>query len=141
MKFNLKSVFASGLVAGLLINLSAIIIVPMVRNEIELVLESRGLPPLGNIAMLCFSMISFILGVFLVGLYAVVKDQLGVGIMTAVIVSLIFWFLTYFLSNVSLSVYGFKPIRLTVIGTAWGWGELLLASIVGSKLYTEIKQN
>lgn len=139
MKLNLKSVFASGLVAGLLINLSAIIIVPMVRNEIDLVLESRGLPPISIMAILCFSMISFILGVFLVGLYAVVKDQLGVGIMTAVIVSLIFWFLTYFLSNVSLSVYGFKPIRLTVIGTAWGWGELLLASIVGSKLYTEIK--
>jgi len=49
--------------------------------------------------------------------------------------------MTYFLSNASLIVYGFMPVRLTVIGTIWGLGELLLAGIVGSKLYKEEKQN
>ena len=73
-------------------------------------------------------------------MYAVVKEQLGSGIRTALIVSLVFWFLTYFLANTSLVVYGFMPVRLTVIGTAWGLGELVLASIVGSKLYKEVKQ-
>ena len=36
-------------------------------------------------------------------------------------------------------VYGFMPVRLTVIGTFWGLSELILASIVGSKLYKEVK--
>lgn len=90
--------------------------------------------------MLFFSMLSFIFGISLVWLYALVKEQLGAGTKTAIIVSLIFWFLTYFLSNVSLVVYGFMPVRLTVIGTTWGLGELILASIVGSKLYKEVKQ-
>jgi hypothetical protein len=139
MKINVKSVITSGLISGLLINLSAISMVPVVGNEMDIVLASRGLPPLSNMAMLYFCMISFIFGVALILLYALVKNQLGPGIKTAVIVSFVFWFLIYFLGNVSMVVYGFMPVRLTVIGTAWGLGELLLAGIVGSKLYKEIK--
>ena len=139
MSINVKSVITSGLVSGLIINLSAISMVPVVGNEMDEVLASRGLPPLSNMAMLYFSMLSFIFGISLVWLYALVKEQLGAGTKTALIVSLIFLFLTYFLSNVSLVVYGFMPVRLTVIGTAWGLGELILASIVGSKLYKEVK--
>jgi hypothetical protein len=140
MSINVRSVISSGLITGLLINLSAISMVPVVGNEMDLVLAGRGLPPLSHVAMLYFSLISFISGVSLVWLYALVKDQTGAGIKTAITVSLVFWFMTYFLSNVSLVVYGFMPVRLTVIGTAWGLGELLLAGIVGSKLYKEVKQ-
>jgi hypothetical protein len=78
-------------------------------------------------------------GIALVLLYALVKDRLGAGVRTSVIVSLVFWFMTYFLSNASLIAYGFMPVRLTIIGTIWGLGELLLAGIVGSKLYKEVK--
>jgi phage-related minor tail protein len=112
----------------------------VVGNEMDLVLASRGLPPLSNIAMMFFIVLSFINGIALVLLYAIVKEHLGAGIRTSVIVSLVFWFLTYFLNNVSLIAYGFMPVRLTVIGTIWGLAELLLAGIVGSKLYKEVKQ-
>lgn len=141
MSINVKSVITSGLVSGVIINLSAISMVPVVGNEMDLVLASRGLPPMSNMAMLFFSTISFVFGLSLVLLYVVAKDRLGSGIKTAVIVSLIFWFLTYFISNVSLIVYGFMPVKLTIIGTVWGLGELLLASIIGSKLYKEVKLN
>ena len=140
MKINVKSVITSGIIAGLLISLSAITMVPVVGNEMDLVLESRGLPPLSNMAMMFFVMLSFINGITLILLYALVKERLGAGIRTAVIVSVVFWFFKYFLSNVSLIAYGFMPVRLTVIGTIWGLGELLLAGIVGSKLYKEVKQ-
>lgn len=140
MSVNIKSVFTSGLVSGLIINLSAIGMVPIVGNEFDVVLASRGLPPLSNMALLYFSMISFVNGISLVWLYALLKVQLGSGIKTAVKVSFAFWFLTYFLANASLVVYGFMPVRLTVIGTVWGLGELLLAGIVGSKLYFEVEQ-
>ena len=139
MKINVKSVITSGLISGLIICLSALTMVPVVGNEMDQVLASRGLPPLSNMSMLFFTMISFINGISLVLVYALVKDHFGAGIKTSVIVSLVFWFLTYFLSNVSLIAYGFMPVRLTVIGTVWGLGELLLAGIVGSKLYKEVK--
>jgi hypothetical protein len=140
MKINVKSVVTSGLIAGLIISLSAITMVPVVGNEMDQVLASRGLPPLSTMAMVFFCMISFVNGISLVLLYALLKDQLGAGIKTSVIISLVFWFVTYFLSNASLVAYGFMPVRLTVIGTIWGLGELLLAGIVGSKLYKEVKQ-
>lgn len=139
MKINVKSVLTSGLIAGLLISLSAITMVPVVGNEMDQVLESRNLPPLSNMAMLFFVILSFINGISLILLYALVKERLGAGIRTAVIVSVAFWFITYFLSNASLIAYGFMPVRLTIIGTIWGLGELLLAGIVGSKLYKEVK--
>ena len=140
MKINVKSIITSGLISGLIICLSAITMVPVVGNEMDQVLASRNLPPLSNMAMLFFALLSLINGISLVLLYALVKEHLGAGIKTSLIVSLAFWFLTYFLSNVSLVAYGFMPVRLTVIGTVWGLGELLLAGIVGSKLYKEVKQ-
>lgn len=139
MFVNVKSLVTSGLVSGLIINLFAITMVPVVGDQMDLVLASRGLPGLSNMAMLYFSMISFINGGFLVLLYAVLKDLLGSGIRTAVIISLVFWFFTYLLSNASLVAYGFMPVKLTVKGTIWGLGELLLAGIVGSRLYKEVK--
>jgi hypothetical protein len=138
MTINIKSLIKSGLVAGLIINLSALTMVPAVGDQMDMVLASRGLPALSNLAMLFFSLISFIYGAFLVLLYAILKDQLGPGIMTVILISLVFWFFTYFISNVSNVVYGFMPVRLTIIGTVWGLGELLLAGIVGSRLYKEV---
>ena len=137
MAINIRSAIKSGLISGLIINLSAITMVPVVGNEMDAVLSALGLPALSIMAMVFFSMISFIFGISLVFLYALVKEHLGAGIKTAIIASGIFWFITYFISNVSLVVYGFMPVRLTVIGTAWGLGELLLAGIVGFRLYKE----
>lgn len=141
MSLNVKSIITSGLIVGLIISLSAITMVPVVGDQMDLVLESRGLPPLSNMAMLYFIIISFINSVFLVFLYAVLKDLVGPGIRTAVIISLVFWFFVYFLGNVSMVVYGFMPVKLTVIGTLWGLGELLLGGIVGSKLYKDLNIN
>ena len=139
MSINMKSVFTSGLISGLLISISAIGMVPVVGNEMDLVLASRGLPPLSHLAMSYFVFVSLSMGVFLVWLYALAKDKLGSRIRTAVTLSVVVWFIVYFLGNVSLVAYGFMPVRLTVIGTAWGLGEMLLAGIVGSYLYKEKK--
>ena len=137
MTINVKSLIKSGLVAGLIIDLSALTMVPVVGDQMDIVLASRGLPALSNLAMVFFSLISFIYGAFLVLLYVILKDLLGPGIRTVILISLVFWFFTYFLSNVSNVVYGFMPVGLTVIGTVWGLGELLLAGLVGSRLYKD----
>jgi hypothetical protein len=137
---NFKSVFICGFIAGIIINISAISMVPAVGNEMNDVLANRGLPPLSNMSMVFFSFVSIVLGIFLVFLYSILKPHLGSKIKTAIISSLIVWFIAYFLSNVSLVVYGFMPVKLVIIGTVWGLGELLLAGIVGSKLYKEVGQ-
>ena len=137
MAINAKSVLISGSISGMAIIVSAMAMVPFVGNEMDEVLANRGLPPLSNLAMAYVGFASLITGIFLVWLYAVAKAHFGPGKKTAAIVSIIVWFLAYFLCNVSMAVYGFMPIRLTVIGTAWGLVELLLAGLIGSYLYKE----
>lgn len=141
MSVNVRSIVTTGLISGLIINISAIAMVPMIGDQFDTVLASRGLPTLSNLDMAFFSGLSFFMGFFLIWLYAVAKVQLGPGIKTAVFVSVLYWFIAYFIPNVAMVVYGFMPIKLTVIGTGWGLVELLVATIVGSRLYKDVVIN
>lgn len=137
MAINVKGVLTGGLVAGLIINISAIFMVPFVGNQMDEALKARNLPPMSGGAMAYFGVMSLVLGVILVWLYAAVRPRLGPGPKTAAIVSLLVWFLAYFFANVSNVVFGFMPIHLTVVGTAWGLVELVVAGEVGARLYNE----
>lgn len=135
MPVNGKSVLLSGLIAGMIIIASAAAMVPVVGNEMDQVLADRGLPPLGGPAMAFFGVFSLAMGIVLAWLYAVLRAHFGSGNKTAAIASFIAWFLAYFLSNAAKAAYGFMPIRLVLIGTAWGLAELLAAGFVGASLY------
>jgi hypothetical protein len=137
---NLKSVLFTGLISGIIILISALSMVPAVGNEMDEILAGRGLPPLTNWAMVFFCFVSLSNGILLVFLYSMLKPLLESKIKTAIISSLIVFFFSYFLSNASLVAYGFMPLQFTMIGTVWGLGELLLAGLVASGLYKEIKK-
>jgi hypothetical protein len=137
LAINVKSVLTSSLVAGLIINFSAIFMVPVVGNQMDEALKARNLPPMGGGAMAYFGVMSLVLGFILVWLYAAVRPRLGPGPKTAAIVSTLVWFLAYFFANVSNVVFGFMPIALTVVGTVWGLVELVVAGEVGAFMYNE----
>jgi hypothetical protein len=134
---NTAGILRGGLIAGIIIVTSAILMVPAVGKDMEAALARFDLPPMGVGAMVFFAIVSLTLGVLLVWLYAAVLPRFGPGPKTAVIVALIVWLQGYFFANVSLVVYGFMPVRLTVIGTAWGLVELLVAGLVGTRFYKE----
>ena len=135
MAISLKRVLAAGLVAGVIINVSGIAMVPLVGKQMDIVLMDRNLPPMSGGAMAYFGLMSLVLGVFMVWMYAAVRPLLGPGPKTAAIVSVLVWFMTYFWSNASMVAFGFMPLSLTVIGTAWGLVELVVAGQVGARLY------
>lgn len=137
---NFKSVLFTGLLCGIIILISALSMVPVVGNEMDEILAGRGLPPLSNWAMVFFCFVSISNGIFLVFLYSILKPMFLKKIKTAIISAIIIFFFGYFLSNASLVAYGFMPLKFTIIGTVWGLGELLLAGLVGSQLYKEVKQ-
>jgi hypothetical protein len=139
MAISIKRVLTSGLIAGIFISLSAVTMVPVVGNEMDNVLASRGLPPLSNAAIVYFCCISLVFGISLIFLYAILRPQFGSRIKTVIIASIIVWVLAYLINNISLCVYGFMPVRLVVIGTVWGLLELLLAGFIASKLYERMK--
>lgn len=138
---NLKSVLTTGFISGIVILVSGLTMIPVVGDEMDKILANRGLPPLSDWAILFICLVSISIGVFLVFLYSLLKAHIRSTLKAALTASVIVFFFTYFLSNVSLVVYGFMPLKFTVIGTVWGLGELLLAGFVGSRLYKEVKIN
>ena len=137
MSIHAKRVLGPGLLAGLVINLSAFTMVPAVGNQFDVALAARGLPPLGPGAMAFIALVSLSLGVVLVWLYAAIRPRLGPGPRTAVVAAAFVWLVGTLLPNAALAVYGFLPASLVAIGTAWGLGELLVAGLVGVRLYRE----
>ena len=137
---NFKSVLFTGFICGIIILISALSMVPVVGNEMNEILASRSLPPLSNWAMVFFCFVSICNGILLVFFYSLLKQLFVSKLKTVIVSSLIVFFFIYFLNSASLVAYGFMPLKFTIIGTAWGLGELLLAGLVGSKLYKEVKQ-
>ncbi|MBI5066618.1 MAG: DUF1761 domain-containing protein [Deltaproteobacteria bacterium] len=135
MVIDVKRMLAGGLAAGVLINLSALAMVPAVGEQMEAALRERGIAPLGPAAAAWVVVLSLILGVILVWLYAAIEPRLGPGTQTAAVAALLVWFLAYCAPNVSNVVFGFMPLGLTVVGTVWGLVELLLAGAVGACIY------
>ena len=141
MKINVKSLFTSGFVTGIIILIVGGGLVPIIGNQMDEVLKTRLLPPLSNGAMVYFAFNSIVIGIGVMGFYTLIKTLINSRLWAVIITSLLFWFFTYFLANAALVAYGFMPLRLTIIGTAWGLLELLVGVLIGSMLYKDIKQN
>ena len=131
-------VIVGGLVAGLVVNIGETILnVPLAGEEMAQALQARNLPPVGGGAIGYFVIMCFLLGVLMVWTYAAVRPRLGPGPKTAVIVGALVWFMTLVWSGGSQVAMGIMPLSLTLFGLVWGLGELVIASLVGAKLYRE----
>lgn len=139
MKINVKRLFISGAVAGIIIMTVGGGLVPLIGNQMDEVLKNRLLPPLTSGAMAFFAFNSMALGIGVMGFYALIKTLINAKLWAVVVTSLLFWFFTYLLANSALVAYGFMPLGLTVIGTAWGLLELLSGVWIGSMLLKDIK--
>ena len=135
MKINIKSLLLSGIVAGIVILIIGGGLVPIVGHQMDEVLKSRFLPPLSGADMAYFAFVSISNGIGVTALYVLINNSMRSRFKTVFASSLIFWFFGYFLANGALVAYGFMPLKLTVIGTAWGLLELTAGTFAGSMLY------
>jgi hypothetical protein len=134
----MNRVLMGGLVAGLIINIGETILnVPLAGAALEEALLARNLPPVGGGAIAYFVIMCFLLGVLMVWTYAAVRPRLGPGPKTALIVGALAWFMTLAWSGGSQAAMGIMPLKLTLVGLAWGLGEMMIASMAGAKLYRE----
>ncbi len=137
MAIQAKRVVGGGLVAGLVICASAALMVPVVGDEMAAAQAALGVPPMGPGAMAFFFAFSLSLGLLVVWLYAALLPRFGPGPRTALLVAVLLWFLTSFSSSAANLAYGFMPLGLTVVGMVWGLAELVVAALVGTRLYRE----
>lgn len=129
----LKSILKAGLIAGIIIIISAATMVPVVGNEMDMALAKFNLPPLSLGDMIFFFFVSLSMGIMLMWLYSLLLSRYEQRLKTIVIASLIIWFPGNLLANLSNVVYGFMPVKLTIIGIVWGLGELIIAGLIASR--------
>lgn len=139
MKMNVKSLLLSGIVAGIVILITGGGLVPIIGHQMDEVLKNRLLPPLSVGDMAYFAFVSMANGFGVAALYVLLHHAIKSRLKAVFATAVIFWFFGYFLSGGALVAYGFMPLGLTVIGTAWGILELLAGTVAVSYLYKERK--
>ena len=88
-----------------------------------------------------FNIIGLIYGILMVWLYAAIRSRYGAGPRTAICAGLAVWAMGVLLPNVGFMwVTGFFPASLTVMTTAGGIIELVVAALAGAALYKEAPQ-
>lgn len=137
-RINLGRVVVGGLVAGLLINISeAIMNGVLFAAEMDAAMKALNKPPIASSMILWFVIFGFGLGMMLVWLYAAIRPRFGPGVQTAICAALAVWGFAYLYPNLFMLVLDIFPRRLTIISIVWGLGEVVVAGLVGARLYAE----
>ena len=137
-KINLGRVILGGLLAGLVINVSeAVLNMGVIAAPMDEVLRARNLPPMNNTSMTVWIVLSFLLGIVTVWLYAAIRPRYGAGVGAAIMAGLIVFFLAYAYTMTGMAVMGFVPRSLLLITLCWGLVEILAASVIGAWAYKE----
>jgi hypothetical protein len=135
---NFGRVLTGGLVAGFVLNLGEFLL-----NEVIFVKQMEEMARRLNIArpgsafIISAVVLTFLIGILLVLIYALIRPRVGRGPKTAIVAGLIGWFCIYFYAGILNGVlFGVAP-NLLVLGIFWGAAEYVLAAIAGAALYKE----
>jgi hypothetical protein len=137
-KVNLGRVILGGLLAGLVINISEVILnTVVVGAQMEELLKARNLPAIGNSSIAVFILLGFLLGIVTIWLYAAIRPRYGAGPGAAIMAALIVFFLAYIYPAAGITVIGFMSSGMMLITVGWGLVEIIIASIAGAWVYQE----
>ena len=133
-------VIAGGLAAGLVINVSGIVLKGIVLEEaLTIVMEELGTS--SETAFLPWLLYGFALGIASLWVYAAIRPRFGEGARTALYAGTAVWFFTYFNQAATLITGELflsrhpEFILISTLGVAWGWAELCVATTLGAWLY------
>jgi hypothetical protein len=135
---NLGRVVLGGLLAGLVLNIGEFLLNHFVlaTQMIAFLAEHKFKEPSGNFIAVAVGL-TFLMGIVLVLVYAMIRNRLGAGVNTAIVAGLIGWFGVYLYTGIINGVlFGFT-VNLIGISIAWGIVEYTLAAVVGAWVYKE----
>jgi hypothetical protein len=138
-KVNVGRVIMGGLVAGVVVNAGEILLnAVLLKDDWAAVNAKLGLPaePTGS-QMAVFTLLGFILGMFMVWLYAAIRPRYGAGPRTAVTAGIAVWFTAYFLAMAFPVAAGMFPAGLVAKALVFGFVEATLAAVAGCYFYKE----
>ena len=136
-KINYGRVILGGLLAGLVLNIGEYLLNEVVlHQQMQEFFTRLHITPAANFIPIAV-VITFLLGIVIVCLYAMIRPRYGAGPKTAVCAASVIWFCVYFYCGVlNAALFGLAT-SFVVIGMVWGIVEYSLAAIAGAWLYKE----
>lgn len=138
MNINVARVVLGGLLAGLVLNIGEFLLNGIVLEaQMKEFSRAHGFADPSPAFFVVAIVITFVLGIVMVWLYALIRPRLGPGVRTALVASLIMWFgICFYTGIIYMMVLGI-PTNVMMIGLAWGLVEYALGAIAGAWLYKE----
>ncbi len=140
MGISWRRVIVGGLAAGLVINVSGLILRGLVlKDALTVVMEELGRSSEPN-RVVFWLLYGFALGVASLWMYAAMQPRFGSGAKTVLYAAGTVWFFTYFSGAMGLAtgeffLQGHRDFWLmTIVGPVWGLVELSLATALGAWL-------
>lgn len=131
-------VILGGLVAGVVLNVGEYVLNGILLKERwETSMVELGLDPMGGADIGVMVVMTFVVGLVLVWMYAAMRPRFSPGPRTAIIAGLLGWLLLYAFPFVWNSLFPVFPSDLMMISTVWGLFELPIATVVGAFFYKE----
>lgn len=135
---NFGRVIQGGLLTGLILNIGEFLLNEVFfRRQMEEALARMNTPRPGAAFIATAVGLTFLLGIVIVCIYAMIRPRFGPGPKTAIIAAFVGWFCVYFYSGILSSTLFNLPATLMLIGMVWGIIEYSLATLAGAWLYKE----
>lgn len=137
-KIDKGRVILGGLVAGLVLNIGEYVLNGVIlMEEWEAAMADLGLEPMGGSDIMVIVVMTFLLGIFLVWLYAAIRPRFGPGPKAAVVAGFAGWIPVSFFPFIWSSLIDLWPSNLMLISTVWALFELPIGTMAGGWLYKE----
>ena len=135
---NYAGVLKGGIAAGVVMNISEIILnVPVAGAQMNKELAARNLAPVTESQGVVFVVITLLLGIATVWLYAAIRPRFGAGPGTAICAGLVVWTLSYLNTAITMGVLGINSMGIVLLVVVWTAIEMIIAAAVGGYLYRE----
>ncbi len=136
-KINFGRVLLGGLLAGLVLNIGESVLNGVVlASEMKAFMTAHSFAEPANFIAIAVGL-TFVMGIVLVLVYAMIRPRLGPGVKTAIIAGLIGWFAACFYCGIIDGVLFGIPMGTMVMVLVWCLVEYTLAAIAGAWLYKE----
>ena len=135
---NLGRVLLGGLLAGLIINIGEFLLNDVVLgNQLKEYLSKHNYQDPGPNFIVVAVVMTFILGIVTVLIYAMIRSRFGPGPKTAIIAGLVSWFGIYVYAGIINGVLFAVPMNVIGIAIVWGLVEYTVAALAGAWIYKE----
>jgi hypothetical protein len=138
-KINFGRVLLGGIVAAIVLNIGEWVLNEKVLGAQMKEFFAKHLFPTepGKNFIIIAIVITGVLGIVMVWVYALIRPRLGPGVMTAIVAAFIMWFGVYLYSSVFFVCLFGAPLNTALLTLAWGLVEFILAAIAGAWVYKE----